>query len=179
MSTAAIAIRTAKPTDAHGLADVHDAAWRFAYRGILPGAELERMISRRGPTWWQKAITRRVPIVILENEGHVRGYVTYGGSRVRTLPYKAEVYELYVQPEYSGLGFGRRLFRTVQQRLMRRGHDELVVWCLADNEPACRFYEQLGGRPVANADEMFRDVRVGKVAYAFARSTPEPELPDD
>lgn len=178
MSTAAIAIRTAKPTDATGLADVHDTAWRFAYRGILPGVELERMISRRGPTWWRKAITRRVPIVVLENGGRIRGYVTYGGSRVRTLPYRAEVYELYVQPEYSGLGFGRRLFRTVQQRLIRRGHDDLVVWCLADNDPACRFYEALGGRPVAGADEMFRDVKVAKVAYGFDQGVRGSDRPE-
>lgn len=172
MNTAAIAIRTAKPTDAHGLADVHDAAWRFAYRGILPGAELERMISRRGPPWWQRAIARRVPIVVLETGGHVRGYVTYGGSRVRTLPYKAEVYELYVQPEYSGLGFGRRLFRTVQQRMMRRGHQAMVVWCLADNDGACRFYESLGSRQIATAEETFTNVKVAKVAYGF-----DPRLP--
>ena len=31
------------------------------------------------------AVARRVPIVVLENGGLVRGYVTYGGSRVRTL----------------------------------------------------------------------------------------------
>lgn len=178
MSTTAIAIRTAKPTDAHGLADVHDAAWRFAYRGILPGAELERMIARRGPTWWGKAITRRVPIVVLENAGKVRGYVTYGGGRVRTLPYRAEVYELYVQPEYAGLGFGRRLFRTVQQRLTRRGHDNLVVWCLADNDPACRFYEAMGGRPIADADEMFEDVKIAKVAYGFDQGVRGPD-PDE
>jgi hypothetical protein len=37
---------------------VHDAAWRDAYRGLIPGRELERMIARRGPRWWQSAILR-------------------------------------------------------------------------------------------------------------------------
>jgi ribosomal protein S18 acetylase RimI-like enzyme len=167
MSTQSIAIRTAKDSDAHGLAAVHDAAWRFAYRGVLPGAELERMIARRGPEWWEKAIGRRVPIVVLEDGAAVRGYITYGASRVRTLPYKAEVYELYIQPEYAGLGFGRRLFRTVQQRLARRGHSALVVWCLAENAGGCAFYERLGGRPVATAEEAFSTKSVAKVAYGF------------
>lgn len=169
MTTDALAIRTAKPGDAHGLAMVHDAAWRFAYRGVLPGADLERMIARRGPTWWDEAVRRRVPILVLDSGTRVRGYVTFGASRVRTLPYRAEIYELYIQPEYAGMGFGKRLFRTVQQRLARRGHDSLVVWCLAENESGCAFYERLGGRIVASAQEDFSSVTVEKVAFGFDR----------
>ncbi|GAB5378595.1 MAG: GNAT family N-acetyltransferase [Acuticoccus sp.] len=167
MTTKAIAIRTAKLSDAPGIAEVHDLAWRFAYRGILPGAELERMIARRGPDWWRRAVARRVPIVVLDVGARVRGYITYGASRMRTLPYGAEVYELYIQPEFTGVGFGRRLFRTVQQRLARRGHDALVVWCLKDNIDGCAFYERLGGRVVASAEEPFENAEVAKVAYAF------------
>jgi ribosomal protein S18 acetylase RimI-like enzyme len=172
MSLDAIAIRTAKTSDRAGLATVHDAAWRYAYRGVLPGAELERMISRRGPDWWGSAVRRRVPIVVLEAEGKVRGYATYGASRLRMLPYRAEIYELYIQPEWTGLGFGRRLFRTVQDRLARRGHDALVVWCLEDNAAGCAFYEGLGGRPVAQADETLGGVKVAKLAYGFGRRAP-------
>jgi ribosomal protein S18 acetylase RimI-like enzyme len=167
MTTAAIAIRTAKPSDGTDLAEVHDAAWRFAYRGVLPGRELEQMIARRGPDWWETAIDRRIPVVVLEVDGKVRGYVTYGGSRVRMLPYKAEIYELYIQPEFTGLGFGRRLFRTVQERLSRRGHHTLVVWCLTENRNGCAFYERLGGQAVATAEEPFDQTSVSKVAYAF------------
>lgn len=169
MTTEAIAIRTAKLSDAPGLADVHDQAWRFAYRGVLPGAELERMIARRGAAWWHNAVARRVPVVVLDVGGNVRGYITYGASRMRSLPYRAEVYELYVQPEYMGTGFGRRLFRTAQERLSRRGHDTLVVWCLLDNTTACSFYERLGGTMVASAMEPFESEQVAKVAYAFDR----------
>ncbi|HXW31228.1 MAG TPA: GNAT family N-acetyltransferase, partial [Xanthobacteraceae bacterium] len=49
MSTVLIEIRRAKPADALAVADTHDEAWRTAYRGIIPGAELEKLISRRGP----------------------------------------------------------------------------------------------------------------------------------
>mgnify|MGYP001795317324 FL=1 len=171
MTTQSIAIRSARPTDGHDLAMVHDAAWRFAYRGVLPGAELERMISRRGPEWWGKAVRRRVPIVVLDDGKAVRGYVTYGASRVRSLPYRAEIYELYIQPEYAGLGFGRKMFRTVRQRLSRRGHDAVIVWSLAENDAACQFYERLGGRSVATADEPFESVSVAKVAYGFDKHT--------
>lgn len=169
MTTDAMAIRTAKPSDAGGLADVHDAAWRFAYRGVLPGAELERMIARRGPIWWDEAVRRRVPILVLDSGRSVCGYATFGASRARTLPYRAELYELYIQPEYVGMGFGRRLLRTVQQRLARRGHDTFCVWCLADNDLGCGFYTHIGGRIVASATERFAGVAVEKLAFAFDR----------
>ena len=41
------------------IARVHDEAWREAYRGVIPGRELERMIVRRGPAWWRRADRRR------------------------------------------------------------------------------------------------------------------------
>ena len=167
MATATIAIRSARPGDGAALTAVHDAAWRFAYRGVLPGRELERMIAARSADWWERAIDRAVPVVALEIDGTVRGYATYGGSRVRTLPQKAELYELYIQPEYTGLGFGRRLFRTVQERLDRRGHCALVVWCLSGNLPGCAFYEKLGGVTVATANETFEGGTVAKTAYGF------------
>ena len=58
MSTVLIEIRRAKPADATLVASTHDAAWRTAYRGIIPGPELEKLISRRGPGWWQNAIAK-------------------------------------------------------------------------------------------------------------------------
>ena len=48
MSQALITIRRAIPGDAEQIAAVHDAAWREAYRGLIPGRELERLIARAG-----------------------------------------------------------------------------------------------------------------------------------
>ena len=48
MSTVLIEIRRAKSSDAAALAATHDEAWRTAYRGIIPGPELDKLINRRG-----------------------------------------------------------------------------------------------------------------------------------
>ena len=61
-----ITIRRARWTDAEEIAEVHDAAWRDAYRGLIPGRELERMISRRGPQWWMSAIERGSRLLVLD-----------------------------------------------------------------------------------------------------------------
>ena len=56
MSTVLIEIRRARAPDAGAVAEAHDEAWRTAYQGIIPGAELEKLINRRGPAWWDGAI---------------------------------------------------------------------------------------------------------------------------
>lgn len=168
MKTGSIGIRRAKLADAASIADVHDSAWRYAYRGVLPGAELERMIARRGPAWWHRAIQRRVSILVLEVGDAVRGYVTFGSSRARSLPYRGEIYELYVQPEFCGLGFGSRLFDASRTALSNEGRRSFVVWALSENEAACSFYGRLGGRAVATAEEAIGSARLPKIAFGFA-----------
>src|SRR5882762_9471756 len=49
MSTTLIEVRPAKAADAAAVASTHDEAWRSAYQGIIPGAELEKLINQRDP----------------------------------------------------------------------------------------------------------------------------------
>ncbi len=167
MIEALITIRRAQPDDATEIAQVHDASWRDAYRGIIPGRELEKMIARRGPRWWQSAIQRGSRLMVLDFDETIGGYASYGRNRVPSLPYGGEVFELYLSPEFQGLGFGRRLFRAVRDDLAGHGFAATIVWALADNERALEFYRAMGGKLVRQAEEKFGDVSRGRVAFAF------------
>ena len=166
-NTTLIEVRRAKPSDAPAIAATHDDAWRTAYQGIIPGAELERLINRRGPDWWDSAIRKGSRIAILAFGDKVAGYANYGRNRARSLFYEGEIYELYLRPEYQGLGFGRRLFTSARRDLGQSGLKSLVVWALADNEPAVEFYRTLGGKAVARSSERFGDKSLEKVAFAW------------
>ena len=168
MVDAVITIRNARPADAEGIAEVHDAAWRDAYRGIIPGRELERMIARRGPRWWDAAIQRGSRIVVLEFADAVEGYASYGLNRVPALPYQGEIYEIYLAPEFQGLGFGRGLFKAARSDLADHGYTTALVWALADNERALAFYRKLGGRLVREAYERFAGESRKRVALGFS-----------
>jgi ribosomal protein S18 acetylase RimI-like enzyme len=166
-----ISIRNARPADAEAIAEVHDAAWRDAYRGIIPGRELERMIARRGPRWWQAAISRGSRLVVLDFGGRIAGYASYGRNRVPAMPYSGEIFELYLAPEFQGLGMGRRLFEAARRDLNEHGYVSTLVWALADNERALDFYTRLGGKIIRRAEERFGDETRGRVAFGFAAAT--------
>ncbi|HXF89134.1 MAG TPA: GNAT family N-acetyltransferase [Xanthobacteraceae bacterium] len=167
MSTVLIEIRRAKAADAVAVAETHDEAWRAAYQGIIPGVELDKLITRRGPAWWDSAIRKGSRISILAFGDKIAGYANYGRNRARSLDYDGEIYELYLRPQYQGLGFGRRLFAAARRDLAQSGMKSLVVWALSDNEAAVQFYRALGGRAVARSSERFGNRTLDKVAFAW------------
>ncbi len=162
-----VTIRGARTSDAQDIADVHDAAWRDAYRGIIPGRELERMVARRGPKWWHTAIVHGTRLTVIDFDETIVGYASYGRNRVPSLPYGGELFELYLSPEFQGLGFGRRLFEAARRDLANHGYSSTLVWALADNERALGFYRRLGGKVVRRAEERFGSEVRGRVAFGF------------
>ena len=112
-------------------------------------------------------LTKGMPALVLEFDGELTGYVTLGRSRMRGTPYGGELFELYVLPDYQGIGFGGRLFRAARVELEARGIEGLCVWALADNEMACAFYLHLGGRQISEGADKFGDALLRKVAFAW------------
>jgi ribosomal protein S18 acetylase RimI-like enzyme len=166
MHTVTIDIRTAKPDDAPGLAEAHAEAWRGAYRGVIPPIVLERMIARRGAPYWRSLARRAGSAVrVLVFDEVVAGYATIGASRSGPAPLTGEIYELYLRPPYQGVGLGRRLMRESRRVLTDAGYRGLLIWALSDNEPACAFYERMGGRIVAERRERIGSQSLKKVAY--------------
>ncbi len=167
MVKTAFSIRHARPGDAEQITRVHDASWRYAYRGVIPGAELERMIARRGPNWWHSAIVRGTGLLVLDFDDAIVGYSTYGRNRVPSMPYSGEIFEIYLAPEQQGLGLGRRLFNATRRELAEHGYLSTIVWALADNEKALAFYRSLGGQTVRRAEERFGADMLTRVAFGF------------
>jgi len=167
MSTVLIEIRRARASDAATVAEAHDEAWRTAYQGIIPGAELRRLINRRGPAWWESAIRKGSRIALLQFGDKVAGYANYGRNRARSLYYDGEIYELYLRPEFQGLGFGRRLFTAARRDLAQSALKSLIVWALSENENAVEFYRALGGKAVARSSEKFGARVLDKVAFGW------------
>jgi ribosomal protein S18 acetylase RimI-like enzyme len=167
MTTLAIDIRPADSRDARAIADVHEASWENAYRGLIPHRTLRSMIARRSESWWIETLRSSNAVLIVQVGGKIAGYATLGRNRSRALAQEGEIYELYIRPEYQGLGFGKRLFRAARVRLKDFGMKGLVIWALGDNERAIGFYEALGGADVAEGTECFEDKSLKKIAFVW------------
>lgn len=165
-SSATIKIRDATLKDAGALEDVYQASWRHAYTGIIPHDRLDAVILRRGVNWWRKALRSGDRILLIEVLGVVGGYASFGASR-HGGPEEGEIYELYLAPTYQGIGLGEILFEACRGRLDARGLRGLIVWVLANNEPARGFYIRRGGRPAYQRIDRSTGHRLEKIAYLW------------
>ena len=81
--------------------------------------------------------------------------------------YQGEIYELYLDPIYQGLGLGEHLFEGCRHALDMRKLNGLIVWALLDNTAACDFYWRRGGRPITSTFTKIGGERLEKVAFAW------------
>jgi GNAT superfamily N-acetyltransferase len=167
MKTLSIDVRRAEPQDAPAISEVHRQAWSQAYAGLIPHKPLIQMLERRGEGWWRKAVRGPATLLVLDIGGVIAGYATIGLNRARALPYDGEIYELYLRPEYQGIGLGRRLFGESRRLLKSLGCEGLVVWCLEDSEHAARFLRRHGGVDLAEGVEDFDGKALKKIGFVW------------
>jgi ribosomal protein S18 acetylase RimI-like enzyme len=68
------------------------------------------------------------------------------------------IHEMIVDPAFHGRGIGRRLFRTVLERLCQE-HARVMLWVGAENRRAREMYERQGFREVVQYDEWVKMVK--------------------
>jgi ribosomal protein S18 acetylase RimI-like enzyme len=101
----------------------------------LPAERLAQLsVERRAPQW------RDWPPLLAESGDVVVGFVSVGASRDADAD--GELFAIYVDPDYWGRGVGRKLMAAGEERLRELGHVEAILWVLADNPRARRFYER-------------------------------------
>ena len=165
-----VTVQPARIADAVALAEVFRLTWRNTYTAILPHSYLEETTKRRGVAWWRSSIRSQGTVSVLKFDGRVVGYATCGHSRNAVQHHgqpQGEIYELYIRPEYQGVGLGELLFEACRHRLDEQCLRGLIVWCLADNTPAAAFYERRGGLAIASCIEIIGGASIRKIAFAW------------
>ena len=147
-----VIVRDATANDVVVLADVQVRTWQKAYRGIVPQRHLDQMDPARRQQGWRQIVQNPGPAdtLVAEHKSQgVVGFIHVSPSRdTDTDPQLAgEVQAIYLLPEYWGQGVGRLLMDAGLRRLAESGYREYVLWVLATNDRARRFYETGGWRP--------------------------------
>ncbi len=139
-----VAIRRAAGTDAVSIAEVHIAAWRWAYRDDLPAAFLEGLtVEDRASEWsgWLEAPDEETWVA--EGPHGIVGFCGFGPSRDDDAHEgTAEVRTIYLLRHAVGTGIGRELFARANDRLRDLRYARATLWVLASNERSRRFYER-------------------------------------
>ena len=166
-------IRPATAADARAIGVVHVETWQAAYRGIVPDAHLDGLSYDESERLWRGRITDAESsgcVFVAEHGGEVFGFAS-GRLRERfsrgLREYEGELKTIYVLPSHQCSGAGRRLVSAVAGHLAGRGVPSMLLWVFADNDPARRFYESLGGVPVAEAGFELGGAWVSEVAYGW------------
>lgn len=162
-----ILIRKAEVEDATGIAKVHVDSWRTTYKGIVPDPFLDTLSYEQRELTWKKGIKEN-NVYIAENEnGQVIGFST--GGKERTGKYEAfigELYAIYILKEYQGKGIGRLLVQSVVDDLKNKNLNSMLIWAIEEN-PACRFYEMLGGKKIDTEEIEIAGKKLSEVAYGW------------
>lgn len=160
-------LRLATPEDAEAIARIHVETWRTMYAGLLPDEMLVNMSHDKQARMWRRMLRGGETVLIAEYPGAgVVGFGSYGPNRSGRDGYTGEVYTLYVDSEYQGLGLGRGLLRALFDSLAREGHDSAVIWVLEQN-PSRFFYEAMGGRPVGARETRMWGTELRESAYGW------------
>lgn len=135
-------IRAAEPEDAMAVAQVHVRSWQVAYRTLLPDDYLDGLRPEDRAQMYDFASTdpAKPKTMVAEEGGLILGFATTMPSRDASLREHGELCALYADPEYWGRGIGVALIAAAREQLQSQGFAKALLWVLAGNVRAERFY---------------------------------------
>lgn len=165
-------VRDALEKDAAAIALVQVTSYRTAYDGLMPAGYLAAFSVEEQAQDWKDLIERNNEILLVaENEvGDIVGYALSKQTPESTLNDECELVALHILPGYHRRGYGRSLIRATARIMHAKGCRSLGLWVL-DGNPACRFYERLGGK--RNGEHFFEieefNVRRREIGYQWEK----------
>ncbi|WFE24966.1 GNAT family N-acetyltransferase [Solwaraspora sp. WMMD791] len=165
----ALILRPARLDDVSAVGHLHHLSRRSAYRGIVADAALDAVPGPALAAWWTERLTYERDthrLTVAERDSELAGF-TYVGPHSDGDPDTGELYAIHVAPPHQGTGIGAALLRDALDTMRGHRYDRAVLWVLAENRPARRFYEHSGWRP----DGQRRDSWIGPVLTPQLRYT--------
>ncbi|HET7366616.1 MAG TPA: GNAT family N-acetyltransferase [Burkholderiales bacterium] len=147
---AKLTMREATRADARAIADIHVAAWRAAYRDLMPQSYLDSLSVDDRARMWEKTIAQPGPahLTLAELDGELVAFCLYGPTRDRLEEHDvAEIYAVNVHPTRWRQGAGRLLCEYAVREAAAREHKTMTLWVMSGNGRARRFYQHLGFAP--------------------------------
>lgn len=88
---------------------------------------------------WAETPSLRLKCIAADSDGHTIGYLWISISET-----VAWVYDIYLQPEWRGKGYGKASLEAIQRELTQDGVTEIGLRVAANNPRAKALYKSLG-----------------------------------
>jgi len=162
-------VREGRIEDAEAIARVHLESWKTTYPGIIPQAHIDGLRLENGIARWQERLDGHGPLTLVAEEAAgIFGFAS-GGAIIHPVDgFDGELTAIYLLASHQGRGAGARLVRGMARGLRDQGFRSMVVWALREN-PACGFYERMGGVRVAEQPIEIGGVTLPEVAFGWPR----------
>jgi ribosomal protein S18 acetylase RimI-like enzyme len=161
-------LRRSIPADARALAEIHVAAWRQAYRKIVPDSYLEKFtVESRTKRFREFLAVNTAETYVAEQGGRIIGFLTLGGARDTDEEpgNTGEIWGIYVSPELWRRGVGRYLCEQGQNLLASRDFAIATLWVLEANSRARSFYEAMGFQPDGATKQLPLGIPLAAIRY--------------
>jgi GNAT superfamily N-acetyltransferase len=183
-----VTVRTATVDDAVAIARVRVESWRSTYKGMIPQAYLDGMSVETSAALWGKALAaanHRTHTFVAEDP---EGIVGFSSGVVLPEPkqgFMSELAAIYLRPAYQRNGLGTRLVSVVADALAAHGATNMIVWVIAANAQARKFYTALGAELVIEQPFQWDGMDLVEAGYgwqdlaALAQQTRDPRIASD
>jgi ribosomal protein S18 acetylase RimI-like enzyme len=145
-STSVFPVRPAVLRDARAIAELHNATVQDAYRGLLGDVQVPLMALDKRQAYWREAIEYAEPQVHVALHGErIVGFVGFDRSRDEgTKPTMGEIWSIYADADFVGLGVGLSLWDAAREGLIEEGCTDVSIWLPLANERAMQFFSNAG-----------------------------------
>ena len=145
-STSVFPVRPAVLRDARAIAELHNATVQDAYRGLLGDVTVPVMALDKRQAYWRDAIEYAEPQVHVALLGErIVGFVGFDRSRDEgTKQTMGEIWSIYVDADFVGLGVGLSLWDAAREGLVEEGCTDVSIWLPLANERAMQFFTNAG-----------------------------------
>jgi len=166
-----VTVREASADDVAPIQHVARATWHAAYGDVLSAAAIDEQVDE----WYRDDVVAEavesddVVYLVASEDGNVVGFTSAGPSeQVADAGDEdvAQLYTIYVAPDYWREGIGSRLFDAVLDRLRERAFDAVRICVLEGNDVGRAFYEAHGFPVVEEGTASIAGETVSEVVYA-------------
>ncbi|UNC50090.1 GNAT family N-acetyltransferase [Enterobacter huaxiensis] len=94
--------------------------------------------------WFEARTLAGYPVLVMENEGVVAGYASFGDWRAFDGFRHTVEHSVYVHPQHQGKGIGRSLMEALIVEARKIGKHVMVAGIEAQNQTSIHLHETLG-----------------------------------